>query len=38
MAEINSKLTKDLIGKKWILEGWIDKIQTYRTEMKNGET
>ena len=37
-VEINSRLTEDSIGKEWNLEDWNDKIQTYRTEMKNGET
>ena len=37
-VEINSRLTEDLIGKEWNLEDWNNKTQTYRTEMKNGET
>jgi len=37
-AETNSTLTEDLIGKGWKLKDWIDKIQIYRTEMKNCET
>ena len=31
-------LTNDWIEKDWNLEDWNDKMQTYRTEMKNCET
>ena len=31
-------LTDDWIEKDWNLEDWNDKMQTYRTEMKNCET
>ena len=31
-------LTEDWIEKDWNLEDWNDKMQTYRTEMKNCET
>ena len=37
MVETNSTLKENFIGKRWNLEDWNDKIQIYRTEMKNGE-
>ena len=31
-------LMEDWIEKDWNLEGWNDKMQIYKTEMKNFET
>ena len=38
MEEANRLLTNDLIEKKWNLEDWNDKNQTWKTEMKSCET
>ena len=31
-------LTEDWIEENWNLEDWNNKIQTFRTKMKSGET
>ena len=38
MVETNDTLTDDLIRKKWNLEDWNNKIQIYKTKMKNDKT
>ena len=38
MADMDGILTEDWIKEDWNLEDWNDKMQTYKTEMKSGET
>ena len=35
---MDEMLTEDWIEENWNLEDWNNKIQTFRTKMKSGET
>ena len=38
MVDMDEMLTEDWIEENWNLEDWNNKIQTFRTKMKSGET